>query len=66
LGFALSYKYETFTLDENVNDLVFKTFKTMYDHKLIYRANRLVNWDIKLQTAISNLEVIKKEVKGTM
>ncbi|MDR2829280.1 MAG: valine--tRNA ligase, partial [Mycoplasmataceae bacterium] len=66
LGLSLSYKHETFTLDKNVNDLIFTEFKKLYDSKLIYRANKLTNWDIKLQTAISDLENIKKETKGKM
>ncbi|MDR2636447.1 MAG: valine--tRNA ligase [Mycoplasmataceae bacterium] len=66
LGLALNYKYETFTLDKNVNDLIALEFKKLYDKGLIYQANKLVNWDIKLQSAISDLENIKTETKGTM
>jgi len=61
LGLALSYKYETFTLDENANGLISKEFKKLYDDKLIYRGLRLTNWDCKQMTAISDIEVIRKE-----
>jgi valyl-tRNA synthetase len=43
LGLALNYKYETFTLDKNVNDLIALEFKKLYDKGLIYQANKLVN-----------------------
>jgi len=61
LGLALDYKHETFTLDENANELIAKEFKKLYDDKLIYRGLRLTNWDCKQMTAISDIEVIRKE-----
>jgi valyl-tRNA synthetase len=43
MGLALSYEHETFTLDKNVNDLIYTEFQKLYDDKLIYRARKLVN-----------------------
>ncbi|GMO13673.1 MAG: valine--tRNA ligase [Mycoplasmoidaceae bacterium] len=66
IGLSLAYPYETFTLDDNVNNLIFLEFKKLYEKGLIYQAYKLTNWDVKLQTAISDLETIKTETKGTM
>lgn len=60
LGLCLSYKNEVFTLDDNVKQMVKKTFVNLYKNKLIYQDYKLVNWDIKLQTAISDIETIYK------
>ncbi|MGL5630341.1 MAG: valine--tRNA ligase [Mycoplasmoidaceae bacterium] len=61
MGFLLDYTNQKFTLDDNVNDFVNSIFKSFYNEGLIYRRLALVNWDIKLKTAISDIEVIKKE-----
>ncbi|GHU49227.1 hypothetical protein FACS189459_0170 [Bacilli bacterium] len=53
-------------MDESANDLVLKTFVKLYNDKLIYQADKLVNWDIKLKTAISDIEVINKETPSKM
>lgn len=66
LGLSLSYDSETFTLDKNVYDIIYDEFIQLYNDKLIYRDNKLVNWDIKLQTAISDVEVEYKETKSQM
>lgn len=66
LGLFLDYKNKRFTLDKKSNELVIKTFVDMYNDGLIYRGLKLVNWDVKLNTAISNIEVIKKEVTKKM
>lgn len=66
MGFLLDYKNEKFTLDENSSFAVKKAFVDLYNSGLIYRANKLVNWDVKLKTAISNIEVIKKEIEGNL
>lgn len=50
-------------MDENLSRAVMETFCRLHDEGLIYRANRLVNWCTKLQTALSNLEVDNKEIE---
>ncbi len=64
LGLALCYSKERFTLDEGLNRAVNHVFKTLYDEGLIYRGERIINWDPQAMTALSNEEVIYKEVKG--
>ncbi len=66
MGLALDYKRERFTLDDESNAAVNKVFIDMYNDKLIYRGKRIINWDPKQETAISNVEVVYKEVKGKM
>lgn len=63
MGLILDYDNEWFTLQKESNHVVSETFVKLYNDKLIYRAKKLVNWDTKLKTAISNIEVIKKETK---
>lgn len=60
MGFALSYQNEIFTLDDFIKKLVRKTFVNLYKNGLIYQDYKLVNWDVKLQTAISDIETIYK------
>ncbi|MBN4083451.1 valine--tRNA ligase [Mycoplasma sp. CSL10137] len=57
LGLALDYSRERFTLDENSNEAVLKVFVDLYNKGLIYKGVRAVSWDIKLQTAVSNIEI---------
>ena len=64
LGASPDWPRERFTMDEGLSDAVRKVFVDMYRQGLIYRDKRLVNWDPKLLTAISDLEVEQKEVKG--
>ena len=64
LGLALDYSRERFTLDEGLSKAVRKVFVDLYNKGLIYRGYRIINWDPKAQTALSNEEVIYKEVKG--
>ena len=64
LGASANWSRERFTLDEGLSNAVKKVFIKLFNDKLIYRDKRLVNWDTKLQTAISDLEVIQKEEKG--
>ena len=66
MGIALSYDYEKFTLDTDMNQAVNYVFVELYKNNLIYRKKKLVNWDPILQTAISNIEVIHKETKSKM
>jgi valyl-tRNA synthetase len=60
----LAYNYNTFTLDKNVYDLIYHEFISLYKKKLIYRDFKLVNWDVKLKTAISDIEVIHKKTNS--
>ena len=64
LGLSLCYSKERFTLDEGLNKAVNYVFKTLYDEGLIYRGERIINWDPAAMTALSNEEVIYKEIKG--
>ena len=64
LGASADWSRERFTLDEGLSEAVIEVFVSLYNEGLIYRDKRLVNWDTKLQTAISDLEVIQKETKG--
>ncbi|KAF2417220.1 valyl-tRNA synthetase-like protein [Tothia fuscella] len=64
LGGSYDWTREAFTMDENLSAAVMETFCRLHDEGLIYRANRLVNWCTKLQTALSNLEVDNKEIEG--
>ena len=64
LGLALDYTKEAFTLDENLTRAVKYVFKTLYDEGLIYRGERIINWDPVAKTALSNEEVIYKDDEG--
>ncbi|MDD2325860.1 MAG: class I tRNA ligase family protein, partial [Alphaproteobacteria bacterium] len=64
LGASLDWPRERFTMDPALNRAVNKVFVQLYTEKLIYKDNRLVNWDPKMLTAISDLEVESKEIKG--
>ncbi len=66
LGASPDWAKERFTMDEGLSKAVRKVFVTLHRQGLIYRAKRLVNWDPKLHTAISDLEVEQREVKGHM
>ncbi|RDV01507.1 valine--tRNA ligase [Sphingorhabdus pulchriflava] len=64
LGCSMDWANEQFTMDPHFNRAVLKVFVDLYNQGLIYRDKRLVNWDPKLKTAISDLEVETREVKG--
>src|SRR5271170_1682679 len=64
LGASCDWSRERFTLDEGLSRAVAKVFVQLYREKLIYKDKRLVNWDPKLKTAISDLEVQQVETKG--
>jgi len=64
MGASLDWSREAFTLDEKRNLAVKTAFKKMYDDGLIYRGNRIVNWDPKGQTVISDDELVYEERKG--
>lgn len=66
LGSSCDFSYLAFTMDEHSIQGVNKAFVTLYNDGLIYQANRLVNWDCQLQTAISDLEVEQKEVPSKL
>ena len=64
LGLSVDYTRERFTLDEDLNKAVKKVFVDYYNKGLIYRGERIINWDPAAQTALSNEEVIYKEEKS--
>ena len=64
LGLAVDYTKERFTLDEGLNKAVTKVFVDYYNKGLIYRGERIINWDPAAKTALSNEEVIYKDVEG--
>ena len=64
LGLSLDYTKERFTLDEGLSHAVKKVFIDLYNEGLIYRGERIINWDPKAMTALSNEEVIYKDVEG--
>ena len=66
LGCSCDWNRERFTLDEGLSEAVKNVFVKLYDDGLIYKDKRLSNWDPKLKTTISDLEVIQKEVKGQL
>lgn len=66
LGTTPDWTRERFTMDEGLSKAVLKAFVELHKKGLVYRAERLVNWDPERQTVISDLEVIQKEQKGNM
>lgn len=64
LGASCDWSRERFTMDEGLSRAVLEVFVSLYKEGLIYKDKRLVNWDPKLLTAISDLEVEQKEIKG--
>ena len=66
LGSSLDWPRERFTMDDGLSDAVRKVFVTLHREGLIYRDRRLVNWDPKFQSAISDLEVESVEVQGSL
>ncbi|MBR2137096.1 MAG: valine--tRNA ligase [Alphaproteobacteria bacterium] len=66
LGASCDWSRERFTMDEGLSRAVRKVFVSLYKDGLIYKAKKLVNWDPKLETAVSDLEVIQKETVGKM
>lgn len=66
LGASCDWSRERFTMDPALSKAVAKAFVTLYREKLIYKDKRLVNWDPKMLTAVSDLEVEQREVKGHM
>ncbi len=64
LGLSVDYTRERFTLDEGLNKAVNTVFVKMYNEGLIYRGEKIINWDIQSKTAISNIEVEYKDIEG--
>ncbi len=66
LGSSLDWQHERFTMDDGLSEAVKEVFVRLYEEGLIYRGKRLVNWDPKLHTAVSDLEVLNEEEYGHM
>ncbi|WP_439256765.1 valine--tRNA ligase [Lonepinella sp. BR2271] len=66
LGNSIDWDRERFTMDDGLSNAVKEVFVRLHEEGLIYRGKRLVNWDPKLHTAISDLEVENKESKGSL
>ena len=66
LGCSCDWSRTRFTMDDDLSKAVIKVFVSLYRNKLIYKDKKLVNWDTNLQTAISDLEVVQKEVQSQL
>ena len=66
LGCSCDWSRSRFTMDEDMSKAVIKVFVALFNKKLIYKDKKLVNWDTKLQTAISDLEVVQNEVQSQL
>lgn len=64
LGLSVDYSKERFTLDEGLQKAVSYVFIKLYDEGLIYRGERIINWDVEAKTALSNIEVEYKDIEG--
>ena len=64
LGLSLDYSRERFTLDDGLSDAVRKVFVSLYEKDLIYRGEYIINWDPQAKTALSDIEVIHKDLEG--
>ena len=64
LGLGLDYSRERFTLDDGLSQAVRKVFVDMYNKGLIYRGERIINWDPEARTALSDIEVVHEDVNG--
>jgi valyl-tRNA synthetase len=66
LGCSCDWSRNRFTMDKDLSEAVIKTFVRLYKEKIIYKDTKLVNWDTKLETAISDLEVEQKEIQSNL
>ena len=66
MGLSLDYSKERFTLDDGLSEAVKTVFITLYEKGYIYQGERIINWDPAQRTALSNIEVIHKEIEGHM
>ncbi|MDT2571073.1 valine--tRNA ligase [Enterococcus raffinosus] len=64
LGLSLDYSRERFTLDDGLSEAVRKVFVSLYEKGLIYRGEYIINWDPQAKTALSDIEVIHKDLEG--
>ena len=64
IGLSVDYTRERFTLDEGLQKAVKRVFKTLYDEGLIYRGERIINWDPELRTALSTIEGVDSADEG--
>ncbi|OTP09672.1 valine-tRNA ligase [Enterococcus sp. 10A9_DIV0425] len=64
MGLSLDYNRERFTLDDGLSEAVRKVFVTLYEKGLIYRGEYIINWDPQARTALSDIEVIHKDIEG--
>ena len=64
LGLSLDYSRERFTLDDGLSDAVRKVFVSLYEKDLVYRGEYIINWDPQAKTALSDIEVIHKDLEG--
>jgi valyl-tRNA synthetase len=64
LGLSLDYSRERFTLDDGLSEAVRKVFVSLYEKDLIYRGEYIINWDPQARTALSDIEVIHKDIEG--
>lgn len=66
LGLSVDYSRERFTLDEGLSNAVREVFVTLYEKGLIYRGEYIINWDPQTKTALSDIEVIYKDIQGAL
>src|SRR5262249_45375937 len=66
MGDSVSWQHEYFTMDPKLSKVVTETFVQLYEQGLIYRGERLVNWDPVLKSAVSDLEVVSEEEDGSL
>ncbi|WP_027334058.1 valine--tRNA ligase [Mycoplasma elephantis] len=66
LGLSLDFENERFTLDDEANEAVLKVFVHLYNKGYIYKGKSPINWDCKLKTALSNVEVVNEEIEQDM
>ena len=66
LGYSLDWKRTSFTMDEDYYNSVIKIFVALYEKGVIYRGKRMINWDVRAKTALSDEEVIHKEVASKL
>lgn len=66
LGISVDYDKERFTLDDGLSQAVETVFIKLYEKGLIYRKERIINWDVEAKTALSNIEVERKDIEGAL
>ena len=66
LGMSCDWSRERFTMDEGLSEAVINVFVSLYENKLIYKGTRMVNWDTKLKSAVSDLEVTSSNESGKL